>query len=352
MGTHGFVLVTGLEDSRSVLGRTDEFELPFDVSRRGVGRARHTLKATPPLSRAAVTRGRAALVGALAVCEASFVGRVDLLDFLRRPLSRATTAALLPDVSEDSRERVADQVLTWIDTLGPVISALRPPRPWTKQRRDERRAHRNLVATLAAVGCDDPAGRAAALAAGIQVPIAAGAWCLTLLATRPDLQQLLRDEPDRAVALVWEVLRLYPPTWVLPRIASRDAHVGDVLIPAYTPVLVSPLALGQLSCLVPGPEDGHAPLDELDPGRWRPDGPRPGTWLAFGFGGHACPGRNLGLAELDDLVRWAAGFDLSSSAQPAINADRGLSPEPAEIQVQQRPTVTTGAAGETESPRT
>ena len=330
----GPTLVTTLADSRTVLTHPVEFELPYDVSRQRIRRPEGPGKATPPLSPAAVAVGRQTLVDELAAAEPSFSGSVvDTLVFLRDPIARSTTAALVPEADIASRSEIAGLVLAWIDALAPIIGAARSPRRWSRSRRDEQSALRTLVATLTRLGCDDAPARATTLAAGIQVPIAAGAWCLTQLACRPDLRRRLRDDHDVALPYVWEILRLYPPTWLLPRISTRDYVLGEVPIPAYTPVLVSPVALGRQPDLVPGPASGCSPLDELDPERWSHEAHRPGAWLPFGAGPHACPGRNLGLAQLSHLVSWSSGFELSSLGPPAVDTSRGLSPVPSAIGV-------------------
>jgi hypothetical protein len=338
LSTAGPTLVTTLADSRTVLTRPVEFELPFDVSRRRIRRAEGQGKATPPLSPAAVAVGRQTLVDELAAAEPSFSGSgLDTLVFLREPIARSTTAALVPEADVASRNQVADLVLAWIDALAPIISAARSPRRWSRSRRTEQRALRTLLGALTRLGCDDALGRATTLAAGIQVPIAAGAWCLTQLACRPDLRRQLRDDSYVALPYVWEILRLYPPTWLLPRISTREYVLGGMPIPAYTAVLVSPVALGRLPELVPGPTSGCSPLDELDPERWSREDHRPGAWLPFGAGPHACPGRNLGLAQLSCLVSWASDFELSSPGPPTVDTSRGLSPEPSAIDVLRRP---------------
>jgi hypothetical protein len=330
--------VTTLADSRTVLTDPVDFELPFDVSRQRIRRAEGPGKATPPLSPAAVAVGRQTLINELASAEPTFSGSgLDTLVFLRDPIARSTAAAVVPEADIASRNQIAGLVLVWIDALAPVIRGARPPRRWSLSRRAEQRARRALVDILTNLGCGDGLARATTLAAGIQVPIAAGAWCLTQLACRPDLRRRLHDDPDLAVPFVWEILRLYPPTWALPRISTREYVLGGVPIPAYTPVLVSPVALGRLPELVPSPQAGCSPLDELDPGRWRQKEHRPGAWLPFGAGPHACPGRNLGLAQLNYLVSWASDFELSSPGPPAVDTSRGLSPSPSVIDVRRSP---------------
>lgn len=339
----GAMLATTLADAKTVLTNPSEFRLPHNVSRERTGAGGAERPRTTPLPAASIELGRRVFDDELKAAEqqlddAGTGGRVDTLWFMRGPVARSTTAALLPRADVDTRNHVGSLVLAWIDSLAPIIGAARSPRRWSKARRAERSSRTALVAALAEPTGDDPSALAASLAAGVQVPVAAGAWCLTQLAPRADLQQDIRSHPDLALGFVWEVLRLWPPTWLLPRITSGECHLGQTRLPAHAAVLVSPVALGRLPELVPGPAQGCAPLDEIDPSRWANGNPRPGAWLPFGAGPHACPGRNLALAQLVRLVEWATmGFDLSSPAAPTANVGRGLSPDPSDIRVMRRP---------------
>ncbi len=139
------------------------------------------------------------------------------------------------------------------------------------------------------------------LAAGIQVPIAAGSWLLVWLAAHPS------GDVD-PVHATWEALRLTPPTWLTARVATRDCEIDGLPVPAGGMVLVSPLLLGRRDDLVPG--DG-ADLADFRPERWDDGSRRPGAWLPFGAGPHACPGRTLGMAMLTHLAAWGVEHELT-----------------------------------------
>ena len=332
-----FLLVANLDGAREVLTRDDDFTLPFDVARQSIRVPRdqgRTTKDFPPLSAAAAQHGREVFVAELDAVDVP--SEPDALQVLRLPVARSTTASVVPDASLTDRDRIAELVLDWVDALAPIISADRPPARWSAARRTERGVRRALFAALRSAGVDDPAIVATALAAGVQVPIAAGAWCLVLLAHDATLQRRLREDPSLGTALVWEVLRLYPPTWLIARITTRAVEIGQAAVPAYRPVVVSPVALGRLPDLVPGPEHGLAALDRIDVDRWAGGTHRPGTWLPFGAGRHACPGRSLGLAQLVAVVGWAGGLDLEPTAPLGIDADRGLAPAPSAVRVRPR----------------
>jgi cytochrome P450 len=93
-------------------------------------------------------------------------------------------------------------------------------------------------------------------------------------------------------------------------------------------VLVSPLLLGQDPAHVPR---GTADPEVFDPARWSGSDARPGGWLPFGAGPHACPGRSLGLAQLVALARWGAGRRIQVVEPVAIDQTRGIFPRPARV---------------------
>ena len=280
-----------------------------------------------PLSPAQVEQGRAVFATEWRDALAQTV-EVEAMELLRRPVARATTASVLMGLQIGPRNEIADLVLAWIDALAPIISSPRTPGRWSRARRVERRARVALDGALAevlpALGVHEtPPLVATMLAAGIQVPIAAGSWLLVFLA---DIQHV-DVNVDHAV---WECLRLTPPTWATARVttapivlAGHDVPVGDV-------VLVSPLLLGRLPELVP---DDVRDLGTFAPDRWDRDDVRPGAWLPFGAGAHACPGRTLGFAMLRDLAVWAGGHRLALGADVTIDQSRGILPSPAHIVV-------------------
>lgn len=330
LGRAGPWLVTTPDQARRVLTDTDAFDFPGDVSRsgdlsasRGETRSGHVVFAS--LTPERVAAGTAVFAdewrAALAAHDQQAPGTpYDAMVLLRRPVARATVAAVLPTADVQQRDAVADLVLTWIDSLGPVIAARRPPRTWSRARRAERRAATTLEECLDQVPDrpGTPAETAVVLAAGVQVPIAAGAWLLAWLAQHPD-----RDvDPVHAV---WETLRLTPPTWITARLATREVTLDGQLVPSRAVVMVSPLLLGRLPDLVPGDPDG---LPDFRPDRWRDATRRPGAWLPFGAGLHACPGRTLGMALLTHLSDWALGEDISLADPVQIDQSRGLTPIP------------------------
>lgn len=323
-------VTTSPDQARRVLTDPAAFDFPGHVARDpdlsgSVADTRSGHYVFTPLTGDAVARGMTVFVDEWDRALARAGGSFEAMLLLRRPVARATCAAVLPDVAPARRDEVADLVLAWIDHLGPVIAAPRPPRGWSRKRRREVRARRALEESLeaAAAGTETPQVLATKLAAGIQVPIAAGAWLLVWTAARP-------CAGARADHVVWETLRLSSPSWITARVAVQDVRLGDADVTAGSLVLVSPLLLGRRHELVPGTDDDRA---SFDPSRWDTDRVRPGAWLPFGAGPHACPGRTLGLAMLTHLATWSQARRPALLHPVSVDQSRGIFPSPALIGV-------------------
>ena len=323
LGPHGPHLVTTAADTKRVLTDTDAFTFPVDVTRRA---ATGDHPPIPRLRPDQVATGLATLETELAAAARAWDGdaEADAMQVLRAPMARSTTDAVLGPIGPAQRDRVADLVLAWVDSLGPVISATRPPARWSRVRRAEHRARTALDQALAELHVERPSTRAVELAAGVQVPIAAGAWLLVLLGQHPEAP---RADP---LGIAWEVLRLRPPTWITARMTTREVALEHGRLPAHAVVLVSPLLLGRDPAVLPA---GTGDPEEFDPGRWSSPDVRPGAWLPFGAGVHACPGRSLGLAQLVALARWAEGRTVLLASEVGIDQSRGIFPSPARMRV-------------------
>ena len=125
------------------------------------------------------------------------------------------------------RDEVADQVLAWIDALG--AGHLAPPQPpaggaasgGAEASGPQPRSRPRLAEVLARLR--DRRARhvvATLLAAGIQVPIAAGAWLLVLLAAHPHAR------PRPRPCWCGRRLRVAPPTWVTARVTTAPVELG------------------------------------------------------------------------------------------------------------------------------
>ena len=158
------------------------------------------------------------------------------------------------------------------------------------------------------------------LVAGHETSSNALSWLLYLLSSRPDCLERVRQEFDSvlgdaplnhsdvpkfdfATRVIQEGLRLYPPFWMIDRMAVADDRVGDLAIPAGSMVIV----------YVYGAH--HAPRYWQDPETF--DTERftkandklrtPFTYLPFGGGPRGCIGGNYAMLQilmiLSDLLR-------------------------------------------------
>ncbi|WP_209440326.1 cytochrome P450 [Streptomyces novaecaesareae] len=102
--------------------------------------------------------------------------------------------------------------------------------------------------------------------------------------------------------VVEEVVRLYPPVWILPRQAQADDEVGGYHVPAGADVLICPYTLHR------HPRFWDAP-EQFDPERFDPDRAtdRPRyAYIPFGAGPRFCVGNHLGLLEATFTIAMVA----------------------------------------------
>nr|WP_275106795.1 cytochrome P450 [Nocardia brasiliensis] len=143
---------------------------------------------------------------------------------------------------------------------------------------------------------------------GVDTTAATLAWALHMLAQHPEIEKDLHAEVDAVLAgryatfadlprlplttrIINETLRLWPPVWLLTRIATTDTQLGKYVIPAGTNIVYSPYIIHHRADLYPDP-------DRFDPDRWLPDRRIPHEgFIPFGGGGRKCIGDSLGAAD-------------------------------------------------------
>lgn len=236
----------------------------------------------------------------------------------------------------DSFAAVQDQALFELETLGAVPMWVPLPRQvrFRQARRDLQRVVDHLVADRSAEAGErtdalsrlivsagrepDPrVGRqrlrdelVTLLLAGHETTASTLGWALHLVDEHPEVRERLHAEAvevlgDRlpeyddlrrlryTTMVLMESMRLYPPVWILPRIAQAPDVIGGYRVPARADVLVCPYALHRHPDFWPDP-------DRFDPERFAPeraaDRPRY-AYLPFGAGPRVCVGSNLGLME-------------------------------------------------------
>jgi enediyne biosynthesis protein E7 len=146
--------------------------------------------------------------------------------------------------------------------------------------------------------------------AGHETTAKALTWTLHVLAGEPGIASAVRDElrltlgsrmPTAADLpalgltrrVVDEVVRLYPPVWLLSRRATRDTELGGYPVPSGALVCISPWTLHRNPDYWPDPE-------RFDPDRFRPGAvaARPShAYLPFGGGPRVCIGRAFARTE-------------------------------------------------------
>lgn len=145
---------------------------------------------------------------------------------------------------------------------------------------------------------------------GFETTAAALTWAFFLLGQHPAVEQRLHEEVDEVLGgraagfddvsklshtqrLFQEVLRLYPPAWMLTRRTTAEVELGGHRLAAGTSILLCPYAMHRDPAFFRDPE-------EFDPDRWLPERaqaiPR-GVMIPFGAGPRKCIGGSFALAE-------------------------------------------------------
>jgi enediyne biosynthesis protein E7 len=148
------------------------------------------------------------------------------------------------------------------------------------------------------------------LLAGHETTASTLGWSFHLLDRHPEVAERLRAEAVEVLGqrlpvyedlhqltytsqVLEEVMRLYPPVWILPRRALAEDEVHGYHVPAGADVLVCPYTLHRHPDFWPNP-------DRFDPDRFASAqvGERSRyAYLPFGAGPRFCVGNNLGMME-------------------------------------------------------
>jgi cytochrome P450 len=148
------------------------------------------------------------------------------------------------------------------------------------------------------------------LLAGHETTASTLSWALHLVSRHPEVRERLHEEAVRVLGdrnpvyqdlhqltytsmVVEESMRLYPPVWMLSRIAQGPDEIGGYRIKPGADVVVCPYTMHR------HPGFWQAPA-RFDPERFRPDrqADRPRyAYIPFGAGPRFCVGNNLGMME-------------------------------------------------------
>jgi cytochrome P450 len=148
------------------------------------------------------------------------------------------------------------------------------------------------------------------ITAGHETTAVALAWAWHSIASHEDVAETFYQEVDEVVGrrrvtatdlprltytrrLILETLRLYPPVWLIARVAVRNGQVGRYRIPAKSNVLLSPFVVHRREDYWPNPT-------RFDPGRFagEQDDQEAGSYFPFLAGRHLCLGKHFALIEL------------------------------------------------------
>ena len=155
--------------------------------------------------------------------------------------------------------------------------------------------------------------------AGYETTAAGMAWAFHFLTQQPETAQRLQAEVDAVLGsrkptfadlqqlpytrgVLQEALRMYPPSYWIPRIATEDDEIDGYRIPAGTQVAVLTYLLHH------HPEIWESP-ERFDPDRFTPErsaGRHKQAWIPFGAGQRLCIGREFALMEGQLILARAA----------------------------------------------
>ena len=153
------------------------------------------------------------------------------------------------------------------------------------------------------------------LLAGHETTALTLSWAWFLLATHPDVQAKLQDEVDRVLTgrpptavdvgqltytndVVRETMRLYPPAWVITRMAAQQVEIGGYVVPTGSNIILSPWVTHRDARFFPQP-------DLFDPERWsagREQASAKFAYFPFGGGPRICIGNSFALMEAAILL--------------------------------------------------
>jgi cytochrome P450 len=158
------------------------------------------------------------------------------------------------------------------------------------------------------------------LVAGHETSSNALSWLFYLLSSRPDCLEKVRQEFDSVLGeaplsytdvpkfefttqVIMEGLRLYPPFWMIDRMAVADDRVGDLVLPRGSTVIVHVYGAHHALRYWQNPENFDTERFTKANDKLR----TPGTFLPFGAGPRGCIGGNYAMLQilmiLSDLLR-------------------------------------------------
>ncbi|MCY0864211.1 MAG: cytochrome P450 [Sulfobacillus sp.] len=142
---------------------------------------------------------------------------------------------------------------------------------------------------------DDRAKAVTLLMAGQETTANALTWTIRLLATHPDWQQRLWEQPEVVDWVIQESLRLYPPVWLISRETTRSVALEKYELPPHAKILISPWVSHRNPDVFVDPAAFH-------PQRWQSAAPRLDGYFPFGGGPRRCIGQAFALGEMRTVI--------------------------------------------------
>jgi len=178
------------------------------------------------------------------------------------------------------------------------------------------------------------------LLAGHETTASTLGWAFHMLDEHPEIKARLRAEVDEVLgdrlpvhedlrrltftaSVVEEVMRLYPPVWLLPRIAKELDVIAGYRIPAGSDVVVVPYVMHRHPDFWDEPE--RFDPDRFAPGADTKSRPRY-AYIPFGAGPRFCVGNSLGMMEaVFVLALVVRELDLAKPPGEKVSAEGMLS---------------------------
>ncbi len=155
--------------------------------------------------------------------------------------------------------------------------------------------------------------------AGHETTAVALTWTWYLLSKHVDVRRRVEEEVDRVLGgrlptsddvpklaytklVVQESMRLFPPVWGIARLTAKDEQLGDLFIPARSPVLLVQYVTHRHADFWDNPEG-------FDPERFHPsqvERRHPYAYFPFGAGPRTCIGNHFALLEAVLIVATVA----------------------------------------------
>ncbi len=168
------------------------------------------------------------------------------------------------------------------------------------------------------------------LFAGADTTASALTFMFYSLAKEEKIKHLLRNElknteqkTSLSIHIIHEVLRLYPPGWLISRIAANDDAIGDLSIKKDETILVSPFVMHRSKDYWPEPE-------QFRPSRFESfDKITKYSYIPFSSGPKTCVGNNFAMTIMQIVLASVINnFDITVANEVLMDLEPGLTLRP------------------------